>query len=73
MPVNWLSSILRSVRNPSEANLCATRRGAGLPFMVQVILATENSNGSLGNIFTELKELAAAGISGEDASESTVK
>lgn len=41
--------------------------------MVQAILATESSKDSLAKVFSELMELAAAGISGDAACDSTVK
>nr|XP_049700713.1 thyroid adenoma-associated protein homolog [Helicoverpa armigera] len=41
LPRRWLRELLRAVADDEDNKLCATRRSAGLPFMIQALVSTE--------------------------------
>lgn len=59
LPSTWIENILKKIQAEDEDRFCATRRSAGVPFIVQAILASEphgQSNPCLKNTMTTLLE-----------------
>lgn len=48
LPKQWLNELMNAILSydPSVSKLCATRRSAGVPFMVQALVSAEPQNGA---------------------------
>ncbi|KAJ9590083.1 hypothetical protein L9F63_016803, partial [Diploptera punctata] len=51
LPQQWLAQIMEAITWGRGSKLCATRRSAGLPFMVQALVTTELQVGSNSSCF----------------------
>ncbi|GFO33499.1 thyroid adenoma-associated-like protein [Plakobranchus ocellatus] len=58
LPSTWLSAVLEDIKsNDPDSRLCATRRSAGIPFLVQAIASTEPSLTGRQTFHSAMKEL----------------
>ncbi|KAH6923738.1 hypothetical protein HPB50_005805 [Hyalomma asiaticum] len=65
LPSTWLGNIMAVIR---EKGVCATRRSAGIPFMVQAILVSEPEVRSLATFHRAIRELLVLATMDTEAS-----
>lgn len=65
LPSTWLGNIMAVIR---EKGVCATRRSAGIPFMVQAILVSEPEVRSLATFHRAIRELIVLATMDTEAS-----
>ncbi|CAG0919714.1 unnamed protein product [Notodromas monacha] len=56
-PSAWLESLLGKLSDTSGVELCTTRRGAGVPFICQAILATEPTVNAFNHLHKAMQTL----------------
>ncbi|KAF2352218.1 protein of unknown function DUF2428 death-receptor-like, partial [Trinorchestia longiramus] len=62
VPEEWIHNILQDINSEPDGRFCATRRSAGIPFIILGALATEpvvRGNSCLRNTITSLLKLAS--------------
>ncbi|XP_073835373.1 thyroid adenoma-associated protein homolog isoform X2 [Musca autumnalis] len=72
LPMAWLNDLicLISQEDVNNGKICATRRSAGVPFMVQALITSELKVGSIKSLAFCMKHLLELAASKENTSES---
>ena len=64
LPTTLLEDLLKEIEEPGKRkSLCATRRSAGVPFIVQAVVVGEDGDGTLRTTMARLLKLAKEGSS----------
>ncbi|RUS78380.1 hypothetical protein EGW08_013851 [Elysia chlorotica] len=67
LPSQWLTAVLQDIKSEdAQSRLCATRRSAGVPFLVQAITSTEPNLTGRQMFHNAMKELLRLALSQEE-------
>ncbi|XP_045500038.1 thyroid adenoma-associated protein homolog [Colias croceus] len=68
LPKRWLEELLQAIQAGHNEKLCATRRSAGLPYMIQALVITElKVTGSPKGLTRCMRQLLQLATSGENS------